>query len=199
VTINQPACVEALEYMVSAETEGVQPTDVDLAGVPNEDLFKEGKIAMLTTGIWMFSAFADLPFQWDIAVEPGNTQDASHFFSNAAVVSADTDQAEAAAKWAAFFTSDPAAAKVRVSASWELPALQDQTLFDSYLAQTPPESREVVFESLDAIVTPPVIEQQQQMQDAVTAVLDQVKAGDMTPQEALDQAKTDIEALLPAS
>jgi multiple sugar transport system substrate-binding protein len=199
VTINQPACVEALEFMVSAQTEGVQPTDADLAGVPNEDLFKEGKLAMLTSGIWMFSAFADLPFAWDIAVEPGNVQDASHFFSNAAVVSADTDQAEAAAKWAAFFTSDPEAAKVRVGASWELPALQDQTLFDSYLAQTPPESREVVFESLDAIVTPPVIEQQQQMQDAVTAVLDQVKAGDMTAQEALDQAKTDIEALLPTS
>jgi multiple sugar transport system substrate-binding protein len=151
---------------------------------------------MLTTGIWMFGAFADLPFAWDIAIEPGMTQDASHFFSNAAVVSADTEQAEAAAKWAAFFTSDPAAAAVRVGASWELPALQDQTLFDSYLAQTPPESREVVFESLDAIVTPPVIEDQQQMQDAVGSLLEQVKAGELTPQEALDQAKLDIEAII---
>ena len=196
VTINQPGCVEALEYMVSAETEGVQPTDADLAGVPNEDLFREGKIAMLTTGIWMFGAFADLPFAWDIAIEPGMTQDASHFFSNAAVVSADTEHAEAAATWAAFFTSDPAAAAVRVGASWELPALQDQTLFDSYLAQTPPESREVVFESLDNIVTPPVIEDQARMQDAVGALLEQVKAGEMTPQEALDQAKVEIEAIL---
>lgn len=196
VTINDPACVEALEFMISAQTNGVQPSDADLAGVPNEDLFKQGQIAMLTSGIWMFSAFADLPFAWDIAVEPGNVQDASHFFANAAVVSADTDQAEAAAKWAAFFTSDPGAAAVRVAASWELPALQDQTLFDSYLSQTPPESREVVFEALDAPVTPPVIEKQQQMQDAVSAVLDLVKAGEMTPQEALDKAKTDIEALI---
>ncbi|MCC6791154.1 MAG: sugar ABC transporter substrate-binding protein [Thermomicrobiales bacterium] len=196
VTINEPACVEALEFMVSAQEQGVQPSDADLAGVPNEDLFKQGKIAMLTSGIWMFSGFADLPFNWDIALEPGNTQDGHHFFANAAVVSADTDEAEAAAKWAAFFTSDPEAAKVRVAASWELPALQDQTLFDSYLSQTPPESREVVFEALDSLVTPPVIEKQQQMQDAVTAVLDQVKAGEMTPQEALDQAKSDIEALL---
>ena len=29
------------------------------------------------TGIWMFGAFADAPFGWDIAVEPGNTQQAS--------------------------------------------------------------------------------------------------------------------------
>jgi multiple sugar transport system substrate-binding protein len=196
VTINQPACVEALEFMVSAQTEGVQPSDADLAGVPNEDLFKEGKIAMLTSGIWMFSSFAELPFNWDIALEPGMKQDAHHFFSNAAVVSKDTDHAEAAAKWATFFTSDPEAAKIRVGASWELPALQDQTLFDSYLAQTPPESREVVFEALDSLVTPPVIEKQQQMQDAVSAVLEQVKLGELTPQEALDQAKTEIEALV---
>jgi multiple sugar transport system substrate-binding protein len=196
VTINQPKCVEALQYMIDAQDKGFQPSDADLAGVPNEDLFKQGKIAMLTSGIWMFSGFQDLPFNWDIAVEPGNTQKASHFFSNAAVVSKDTKQAEAAAKWVAFFTSDPEAAKVRVAASWELPALQDQALFQDYLAMTPPDNREAVFESLDAIVTPPVIEKQQQMQDAVTAVLDQVKSGDMTPQEALDQAKTDIEALI---
>jgi len=196
VTINEPKCVDALQYMIDAQNKGYQPTDADLAGVPNEDVFKQGQIAMLTSGIWMFTSFADLPFNWDIAVEPGNTQKASHFFSNAAVVSADTDKAEAAEKWVAFFTSDPQAAQVRVDASWELPALQDDALFQGYLAQTPPANREAVFESLDHIVTPPVIEQQQQMQDAVTAVLDQVKAGDMTPQEALDQAKTDIEALI---
>ena len=196
VTINEPACVEALEYMVSAQTEGLQPSDADLAGVPNEDVFRQGQIAMLTTGIWMFSAFQDLPFNWDIAVEPGSAEDASHFFSNAAVVSADTEQAEAAAKWVAFFTSDPAAAQLRVEASWELPALQDEALFEGYLAQTPPENREAVFESLDAIVTPPVVEDQQQMQDAVTAVLEQVKLGELTPQEALDQAKAEIETLI---
>jgi len=83
-----------------------------------------------------------------------------------------------------------------IDASWELPALQDQSLFDSYLTQTPPASRNVVFDSLEYAVTPPVIEKQQQMQDAVNALLDQVKSGDLTPQEALDQAKTEIEALI---
>jgi multiple sugar transport system substrate-binding protein len=196
VAIDQPACVEALQYMIDAQNEGLQPTDADLAGVSDGDTFLQGNIAMLTTGIWMFSAFADAPFNWDIAVEPGNTQKASHFFSNAAVVSSDTEQAEAATKWVTFLTSDPAAAQIRVDASWELPALQDEALFQDYLSLTPPDNREAVFESLDAIVTPPVIEQQQQMQDAVTAVLDQVKLGELTPQEALTKAKEDIEALL---
>jgi multiple sugar transport system substrate-binding protein len=196
VTVNQPKCVEALQYMVDAQTNGLQPSEADMAGVSDGDMFMQGQIGMLTTGIWMFTAFQDAPFKWDIAVEPGNTQKASHFFSNAAVVSKDTKNAEAAAKWVAFLTSDSEVAKVRVAASWELPALQDESLFQDYLALTPPDNREAVFESLDAIVTPPVIEKQQQMQDAVQAVLDQVKAGQMTPQEALDKAKTDIEALM---
>ena len=65
------------------------PTIEQGQGTPDFDtnLFKDGKLAMLHTGIWMFGAFADVPFGWDIAVEPGNTQQASAVFSNAAAVS----------------------------------------------------------------------------------------------------------------
>lgn len=196
VTIDSPAAVEALEYMVSAVTEGVQPTDADLAGVSDGDLFAGGQLAMLTTGIWMFSAFAEAPFAWDIALEPGKTQKAHHFFANATVIAADTDKADAAWAWAQFLTSSPEAATIRVEASWELPALSDQSLFDSYLAQTPPESREVVFEALETLVTPPVVTDQAQMQDEVNGLIEQVLAGDMTAEEALAEAKTAIEGLL---
>ncbi|HMQ31666.1 MAG TPA: sugar ABC transporter substrate-binding protein [Chloroflexaceae bacterium] len=197
VTINQPGCVESLTWMVDKiNTHQIAPTDADMAGVSDGDLFKQGKIAMLRTGIWMFGAFQDAPFEWDIALEPGNTQKAHHFFANAVAVSATSDQQEAAWKWAQFFTSSPTAATIRVDASWELPALNDQALFDSWLAQTPPASREVVFQALDTLVTPPVIEQQAQMQDAVNQLLEQAKLGQLTPQEALDEAKAEIEALL---
>jgi multiple sugar transport system substrate-binding protein len=197
VTINQPGCVESLSWMVNKINQyKVAPTDADMAGVSDGDLFKQGKIAMLRTGIWMFSSFKDAPFSWDIALEPGNTQKAHHFFANAVAVSASSTKQEAAWKWAQFFTSSPEAANIRVAASWELPALNDQTLFDSWLAQTPPASRTVVFEALDTLVTPPVIEQQAQMQDLVNKLLEQAKLGTLTPQAALDQAKTEIEALL---
>jgi multiple sugar transport system substrate-binding protein len=83
-----------------------------------------------------------------------------------------------------------------VAASWELPALNDQSLFNDWLSQTPPASRQVVFDALDTLVTPPVIEKQSQMQDAVGKLLEEAKAGTLTPQEALDQAKIEIEALL---
>lgn len=196
VTVNSPACVEALQYMIDAQNKGWQPTDADLAGVANEDVFKQGKIALLTTGIWLFDTIAKSDVKWDIAVEPGNTQKANHFFANAVVVSKDSKHQDAAWKWSSFLTSDPTAAKIRVDASWELPALQDQWLFDSYLKKTPPANRAAVFEALKNPVTPPIIAQQQKMQDDIDALFDKVKSGDLTPQQALDQAKTDIEALI---
>ncbi len=197
VTINEPGCVESLSWMVDKINKyKVAPSDADMAGVSDGDLFKQGKIAMLRTGIWMFSGFKDAPFKWDIALEPGNTQKAHHFFANAVAVSATSKQQEAAWKWAQFFTSSPTAAQIRVDASWELPALNDQALFNAWLAQNPPASRAVVFEALDTLVTPPVIEQQSQMQDAVNKLLEAAKLGTLTPQAALDQAKTEIEALI---
>lgn len=196
VTINQPGCVEALEWMIAKVDEhGVSPSDADLAGVSDGDLFKQGKLAMLHTGIWMFPQFADAPFAWDIALEPGKTQKAHHFFANAAAISATTEHPEESFAWAQFLTSSPEAAEIRVAANWELPALNDQALFDEWLAQTPPESRQVVFDALETLVTPPVVEQQSQMQDAITGLLEQAKTGDLTPQEALDRAKTEVEAL----
>ncbi len=200
VTINQPGCTEALTWMIDkVNTYKVSPTDQDMAGVSDGDLFKQGKIAMLHTGIWMFPQFADASFAWDIALEPGKTQKAHHFFANAAVVSATSEHQAEAFAWSKFLTSSPEAATIRVAANWELPALNDQSLFDQWLAQRPPESRQVVFDALETLVTPPVIERQSQMQDAITGLLDQARTGELSPQEALDQAKSKVEELIQPS
>lgn len=197
VTINEKGCVDSLTWMVDKINKyKVTPTDADMAGVSDGDLFKQGKIAMLRTGIWMFSAFKDAPFKWDIALEPGNTQKAHAFFANSVAISASSKNQEAAWKWAQFFTGSDAAAKIRVAASWELPALNNKALFDEYLKQTPPETRQVVFDALASAVTPPVTDKQSELQDTIGKLLDQAKAGSITPQEALDQAKTQIEALI---
>ena len=197
VMVNDPKCVETLQTMVNFQTtDKVMPTDADMGGVGDGDLFKSGKLGMLVTGIWMFAGFKDAGFNWDIAVEPGITQKATHFFSNGVVVNKDTPNAQAAYEWAKFFTTSKDAATIRVNSGWELPALQDKSLFDSYLSQTPPANRQAVFDSLNYLVTPPVIERQGEMQDTVNQLLDKVKLGELTPQEALDQAKTAIEALL---
>ncbi len=103
---------------------------------------------MWHTGIWMFTALKDAPFNWDVSVEPGNVTKAHHFFANAVVASAEHRAPAEAWAWLSFLTSSEDAVKTRLAASWELPAVADQSLVRSYLSQTPPDNREAVFDAL---------------------------------------------------
>jgi len=197
VTVNSAQCVEALEKMVGFITEdGVMPSASDMGGMSDGDMFLSGQLAMNVTGIWMFAAFADAPFSWDIQVEPGFTEHATHFFANAVSVFAGSQHPEEAWEWVKFFTSSPEMARIRVASGWELPALDNPTYFADYLNLTPPDNREAVFESLNYAIVPPVIERQNEMQDTIGLLIERVVLGQMTAQEALDQAKTEIEELL---
>ncbi len=198
VQVNEPGCVDALQFMIDYVNDGVQPTAAEMGGVSDGDMFLNGELGMLTSGIWMFSAFADADFPWDVVVEPGNTQGGSHFFANGVAVSAASDagKQEAAYRWLRFFTSSDEAAKMRVAASWELPTLTDASLYEDYLAIEPPANREAVLKSLENVVVPPVIERQAEMQDALNILIERALNGEMTAQEALDEAKSQIEGLL---
>lgn len=193
VTFNDAKGVEAAQWLLD-KVGKVQP---DAFG-PDEDtaLFKSGKLAMWHSGIWQFSGLKDATFAWDVQVEPGNVQKAHHFFANSVVASSKTEHPAEAWAWLRFLTSSPEAVKTRLDASWELPAVADQSLFGTYLSQTPPDNRKAVFEALDNIVVPPVIEQQSQMQDIVSKALESARLGQVTAQEALDDAAQQVTALL---
>lgn len=196
-TVNSAENIEALQWMVDKVNKyGVTPSEAEMSGQSDGDLFKAGKIAMLRTGIWMMGSFQDAPFEWDIALEPGNTQKAHHFFANGLAVSKDTEHPEAAWKWVKFMSASEDAAKIRVDSSWELPAVSNTELVDAYLQQTPPESREVVFKALDSLVVPPVIAEWNKLTDAFSKELDLVKLGEKTPEEALNDLQPQIQALV---
>lgn len=195
-TLNSPECVAALDTMLSFVKEDVMPDDIELAGVANEELFAQGKLGMVVIGTWMFAAFQDVPFAWDIQIEPGMAQKGHHFFSNGVAVAKDTEHPEAAAAFAQFLTASETAATVRVDTGWELPALDKPEYFQSYLELTPPDNREAVFQALESPVVPPVIERQAEMQDALGAVLSAAALGEIDAQTALDTAKGEIDALL---
>jgi len=194
-TFNDAKGVEAANWLIDKVGTNM-PGD---AFGPDQDsaLFKSGKLAMWHTGIWLFPALADVPFNWDVSVEPGNVRKAHHFFANAVVASAGTSHPEEAWLWLRFLTSSEEAVKVRLDASWELAAVADQDLFGPYLSQTPPDNREAVFEALSDIVTPPVIEQQSQMQDIVTLALEKARLGQLSVADALNEAAAQVDALLP--
>lgn len=195
-TINSEACVETLSTMVGFINDGLMPSSEQLSGVSDSELFLSGNLGMIVTGIWMFGAFEEATFAWDVEIEPAINQNAHHFFANGVAVSATTENPEAAAKWAEFLTASETAAQVRVEAGWELPALDQPEYFEDYLEQTPPTNRSAVFKALESPVTPPVIERQNEMQDAVNNLITRVLDGELTAQEALDEAKAALDALI---
>lgn len=174
------------------------PTEADGAGTPDFDskLFKDGKLAMWHTGIWMFSGMADVPFEWDVVVEPGDTTKASAMFTNGAVVNAKSPNQAAAQKWIAFLTASDEMVAKRLETSWELPPVADEAKLKSYLDAGKPANRQAVFDSLDATVLPPVVERQQEMQDAVGKELSAAAAGRISVEEAVANAAKAVTALL---
>lgn len=196
VTIDSPENAEALQYMVDKVNKyKVTPSVADLSGQSPEDLFKNGQIGILHTGIWMLDSFKDVPFKWDIALEAGNTKKAHHFFANGLAVSKDSDAQNAAYKFSRFMSASEDAAKIRIASSWELPAITDKAILKPYLEQNPPESREVIFEALNTLVLPPVIEDWSKMSDMITKELENVVNGKQTPEKALKVMQEELEKL----
>lgn len=195
-TINSEANVKAAQMMVDRVLESnVQPTEVQMGGMGDWDLFMSGRLGMIPTGIWAFSSFAEgCDFAWDIAVEPGADQKATAFFSNACVINADSPNKEAAATWITWLCSSDAAAQLRIDSGWDLPAINDEAALATYLDQTPPDNRQAVFDSLDYLVLPPTIEDYALMSDIIGQKLAAAAAGSMTAQQALDEAQAECEA-----
>ncbi len=197
-TINSPENIRAAQMMIDRVlVSNVQPTTEQMGGMGDWDLFQSGRLGMIPTGIWAFNTFTTgCDFEWDIVVEPGGTTKATHFFSNALVVNADSDKKEAAITWITWLASSPEAAQMRIDAGWDLPAIKDEAVLNTYLTVTPPENKAAVFESLDSLVVPPVIEDYAMMSDIITMKLSEAASGKISAEEALNQAQEECEAAI---
>jgi len=198
VAFNSPEGIEAAQWLV--EKNGtIMPTVADGQGQPDFDtnLFKEGKLGMMYSGIWVFGALADMSDEWDIAVDPWNTDQASALFSNAVGVSAGSEHIDAATKFAQFLTTADVMIDTRLDAGWELPAISDEAKLSAYLDQGAPANRQAVFDSLEGVALPPVVEQgQQEMQDIVSEELVEAQAGRKTVEQALSDAEQRVNAAI---
>ena len=135
-TIDSAENVEALQWMLDKMLEyHIQPTSEEMSGKTPEDMFKNSEIAMEVTGSWMVTTFADAPFEWDIALEPGNTDQVHHVFADGIVASANTKNAEAAWKLIKFLSTDATAARSVLDSSWDLPATNDESVQEQYTSQ----------------------------------------------------------------
>lgn len=200
VQIDTEENLAAAHYLVDkVRVQHVMPTDAEMSGLGDIDLFLNQQLGMIVTGIWMFDQISsEADFAWDVAVEPGGVRKATHFFSNAAVVAKSTDAPEAAYKWIEFLAANPAVVEARIETSWELSALSlDQAdALEGYLSKPEPGNREAVFESLQYAVNPPVVENQPQLQDIINQELEAARLGTKTVEQALADAQARVEALV---
>lgn len=196
-TIDSEENLAALQSMVDrVMVTNVQPTAEQMGGMGDWDLFESGRLGMIPTGTWCFNTFTDAcDFAWDICVEPGQTKKATHFFANAVVVSANaSEEAKAAAQtWLSFLASSKETAQLRLDAGWDLPAISDEAALASYLNITPPENREAVFDSMNSLVLPPVINDYSKMSDIITNAVSKAASGECTAKEALEAAQAECE------
>lgn len=200
VRIDTPENLAAAHYLVDKVTvDHIMPTDAEMSGVGDIDLFLNQQLGMIVTGIWMFDQFVnEADFDWDVAVEPGGAKKATHFFSNAAVVASTSKAPEAAYKWVEFLASNPEVVKTRIETNWELSALslEQADALASYLAKPVPANREAVFRSLQYAVNPPVVENQPQLQDIINQELEAARLGTKSVEQALADAQKRVEELV---
>ncbi|MFI7642527.1 ABC transporter substrate-binding protein [Nonomuraea sp. NPDC049400] len=194
---NSPQGVKAANWLVS-KVGKTMPTEAEIGGTADYDtnLFKSGKLAMWHNGIWQFAGLKDVPFEWDVVVEPGDAAKASAVFHNAVAASSTTKHGKEAWAWARFLSASDTAATTRIQSSWELPPVSDQQVLSAYLKDPKPANRQAVLDSLKSIALPPVIKRQQEMQDAVTKELSEAAAGRKSVEDALKAAAADVDALL---
>ncbi|WP_431897716.1 ABC transporter substrate-binding protein [Nonomuraea sp. bgisy101] len=194
---NSPQGVKAATWLVS-KVGKTMPTEAEIGGTADYDtnLFKSGKLAMWHNGIWQFAGLKDVPFEWDVVVEPGDSAKASAVFHNSVAASTTTRHGKEAYAWAKFLSSSGVAASTRIESSWELPPVSDQGVLAGYLKDPKPANRQAVFDSLKSIALPPVIKRQQEMQDAVTQELANAAAGRASVEEALKTAAAKVDELL---
>lgn len=195
-TINTPENVATLQAMVDRVIKtNVMPTTKQLGTVGDWALFESGRLGMIVTGVWAFPEFTrECKFKWDIQVEPGNTKKATHFFSNGLVLNKDTKLGAQAFEFAKFMSSSKEAAKIRVDAGWELPPVTYSDILDQYKKVTPPENKQAVFDSLDYLVTPMVIDNYSEFESILNKHLWAARDGSKTPQKALDDAQKELES-----
>lgn len=195
-TANAPENVAVLDAMLHrVRGEGrIQPTQEDMAGRGDWDMFTEGKLGMIITGIWAFPTFTEkAAFDWDIVVEPGFKDKATFFFANVNAISPSSQNKEVAARFIDALGSDPDIVKLRLDASWELPTIADQGKLSQYLTITPPANRAAVFDSMDYASAPPALIEAGAASEIIGNVLSTLEGNDISAQEALDDIQAQLE------
>lgn len=191
--VNGPASVEAFTMLNDLYTDGCLSPNLLGGGIGTADGHATGSYAMITDGPWMVDIYAgNYPdFNVNFALVPTNADGSTSSVVGGenAVVFAGSDVSDAAMTWLAYLMStesQKAMAEVGVIPTLSSligdPGLPDY--FDVFLNQ---------LETAQARVPHPLWSD---MDNAINNAFQRMLNGDQTPQEALDQAADEINALI---
>jgi len=204
VTINSKEVVDAVQWMIDKSVKYKVQPDLSSPYFKTADYdtkaFEQGKVAMIRTGSWKLDEFLkECKFKFDVVVEPGNTAKAHNFFSNANVVTKSTKNPEASWKLLKYLSTDNFSVYLHLNSLGALPVVADESALQPYIAKTPPSNRKAILDiATYAVNVPlgPIPDKWSQVSKIIGDQLDKAAASKLTVQQAMDEAKTSIEALL---
>ena len=200
VNFNSPEAVGALEYLVSLSQDGVmQPGIIDWGATPQAFMDGESAIVWTTTGN-LTNIRTNAPFPFGVGMLPANKQHgAPTGGGNFYLFSDSTDEEKAAAvefvRWA---TAPEQAAEWSIATGYVAPRPDtwDTQIMQDYAEEVP--GAIVAREQLEYAVPELSTFQGPQVTQILNTQLEAAITGQRSPQEALDQAQREADAILQA-
>lgn len=151
--LDQPEAIAALTQLVEMQQPGgVAPSREAQQSQGDWDRFIAGNLAMYPGGPWIVQPFNDniSDFEWDITHHPVGTQAGTFLYSNSYVMSAGSENKDAAFKFIMYATSVEADT-IRQEGKFEIAATKDvvENVFIPALAGAPPASASVFMEATE--------------------------------------------------
>lgn len=178
VTFGGPAARAAVAFHRRLVAEGwAAPTNAVADSGANQ-LFRDGRVAVLFTGRYSSTEFAgQTAFDWDVAPAPRQPGAAVDAAGTGLAISAQTRVPELAREFLRFYASD-AAVKIAVEGGRIVPVRRGQAYGEHFLAQSPPATMRLFSEMQEAGAAAPLLygEGQREVHDILYRRLEQALA-----------------------
>ena len=187
-TLNSKENVEALTYLKKFSDEGLIPDPVSMKRNDQATLFKNGNLAMFVSGPWEKEEMDKSKYKYGVAELPVGKFSAETLVTDSYVMSSQSKHKEAAWKFIEFMGQPEYQRPVSEAFGW-FPVLKDEEKDERFNDEF---MKPFAAKIKDGVPEPQVSNWDTFNKTFVTAV-QKVLTGKATPQEALDQAQSELE------
>ncbi len=201
-TLTDQVAIDGFQAMVDLTlTDKVAPSANDLAAQDDWHMFEAGRIAMYPIGPWSISEFNDVitEFDWDATSLPigPNGKKVTFLFGNAYSMLSTSTQQEAAFEFLKFVTG-PEGDQIRQDSGFEIAPIKSvaEASFLASMEGKKPANAAVFLDSAAFAQSVPTHARWSEIADAISAQLDSALLGDITVEEAMQNACDTINPIL---